>query len=197
MFMTGCAGDANPNPRGTFDLARRHGSELAEEVVRVLGGELEPVRGPLRTELRMLDLPLRNLSRSQIESMAIDAPSYRRFFTDGALERLDQGRPLLESYRAPFALWQFGNDLTLVAYSGETLVDYALNAERLLGPLKLWVSAYNNDVFGYLPPARVLAEGGYETRGIYADYGLFDPKVEQVVLDALVDMARKAGRRLP
>ncbi|MBS1830451.1 MAG: neutral/alkaline non-lysosomal ceramidase N-terminal domain-containing protein, partial [Acidobacteria bacterium] len=36
MFLTGCAGDANPYPRGTFDLARRHASELADEDTRVL-----------------------------------------------------------------------------------------------------------------------------------------------------------------
>ena len=194
MFVTGCAGDANPNPRGTFDLARRHGSELAEEVMRVLQGDLHPVRGPLQTQFERVALPLKKYSRAEIEAMAPTAPSYRRFFVEGALKKLDQGEKLLETYSAPFALWQFGEDLTLVAYSGETLVDYALNAERLLGPLNLWVSGYNNDVFGYLPPARVLAEGGYETRGLYVDYGLFEPEVEQTVLDAIQKMAKNVGR---
>ncbi|MBS1828652.1 MAG: hypothetical protein JST93_25325 [Acidobacteria bacterium] len=195
MFLTGCAGDANPYPRGTFDLARRHASELADEVTRVLDTKLAPVRGPLRAEFRDVDLPLERLSKSQIEQMAKDAPSYRQFFTDGALERLNKGGVLLTTYKAPFALWQFGQDLTLVAFSGETLVDYAIQAERLLGPLQLWVSGYNNDVFGYLPPARVLKEGGYETRGLYADYGLFTPEVERTVLKAIEEMARAAGRR--
>ncbi|MFN7933682.1 MAG: neutral/alkaline non-lysosomal ceramidase N-terminal domain-containing protein [Bryobacteraceae bacterium] len=195
MFLTGCAGDANPYPRGTFDLARRHASELADEVTRVLEAKLAPVRGPLRAEFRDVDLPLERLTKSQIEQMAKGAPSYRQFFTDGALDRLNKGGTLLTSYKAPFALWQFGQDLTLVAYSGETLVDYAIQAERLLGPLQLWVSGYNNDVFGYLPPARVLAEGGYETRGLYADYGLFTPDVERTVLKAIEEMARAAGRR--
>ncbi len=197
MFLTGCAGDANPNPRGTFDIARRHASELADEVVRVLDTKLLPVRGPLRTEFRDVELPLERLTKSQIEAMAKDAPSYRKFFTDGALDRLNKGGKLLETYKAPFALWQFGQDLTLVAYSGETLVDYALQAERILGPLRLWVSGYNNDVFGYLPPARVLEEGGYETRGLYADYGLFTPEVERTVLRAIEEMARAAGRQMP
>lgn len=197
MFMLGCAGDANPNPRGTFDLARRHGSELAEEVVRVLSGRLRTVRGSLRTEYREIDLPLERHTQAEIEAMAEDAPSYRRFFTDGALALLKQGKPLPKAYRAPFALWQFGQDLTLVAYSGETLVDYALAAERILGPLNLWVSGYNNDVYGYLPPARVLDEGGYETRGLYEDYGLFMPEVEQTVLRTIEEMARAAGRPIP
>ena len=194
MFMTGCAGDANPYPRGTLDLARRHGGELAEVVSRVLEGELAPVRGPLRTEFRNVELPLRRHTREQIEAMQAGARSYRRFFTDGALAKLDRGESLLRTYTAPFALWQFGHDLTLVAYSGETVVDYVRLAEEQLGPLKLWVSGYNNDVFGYLPTARILREGGYETRGLYVDYGLFRPNVQDVVMDAIADMARTAGR---
>lgn len=197
MFVSGCGGDANPYPRGTFDLARRHGSELAEEVTRLMETKLEPVRGPLRTEFRMVDLPLEAFTMPQIEALARNAPSYRRFFTDGALALLRAGKPLLQTYAAPLALWQFGEDLTLVAFSGETVVDYALAAERILGPLKLWVSGYNNDVFGYLPSARLLEEGGYETRGLYADYGLFRPEVERTVLRAIEEMARSAGRRMP
>ena len=70
--------------------------------------------------------------------------------------------------------------------------------EKALGPNQLWVAAYCNDVFGYLPSARVAAEGGYETRGLYAGApGFFDPKAEEVVVRAVRELARKAGRKLP
>ena len=197
MFLTGCAGDANPHPRGTLDLARRHGSELAAEVSRVLeSGDLAGINGPLRTAFQEVELPLEALARERIEAMHEGAPSYRRFFTQGALERLNQGRQLLRSYSAPFAVWQFGNDLTLVAFSGETVVDYVSLTERALGPLKLWISGYNNDVFGYLPTARILAEGGYETRGLYVDYGLFTPEVDGIVMRTVEGMAQDVGRLL-
>ncbi len=194
MFVTGCAGDANPYPRGTIDLARRHGSELAAAVEQVLGGELRPLRGPLRTEFRQVDLPLAEHTKERILEMHDGAPSYRRFFTQGALAKLERGRPLLRSYSAPFALWRFGSDLTLVAFSGETVVDYVRLTQEALGPLNLWVSGYSNDVFGYLPTSRILREGGYETRGLYVEYGLFRPGVEDAVMAAVRDMARKAGR---
>ena len=194
MFMTGCAGDANPYPRGTLDLARRHGSELAEAVRDVLGKPLAPVRGPLSTQLQMVELPLVPHTRQQIEELQAGAPSYRRFFTQGALAKLDRGEPLLEAYSAPFALWQFGSDLTLVAFSGETVVDYVRLTQEALGPLRLWISGYSNDVFGYLPTSRILREGGYETRGLYVEYGLFRPGVEDVVMGAIESMARVAGR---
>ena len=63
--------------------------------------------------------------------------------------------------------------------------------------MNLWISGYCNDVFGYLPSARVLAEGGYETRGLYVDVGLFAPEVEDVVMDTIKDLARRVGRPMP
>ena len=49
MFMTGCAGNANPYPHGTMELARQHGNELALEVDRLLKSDLDPISGPLKT----------------------------------------------------------------------------------------------------------------------------------------------------
>src|SRR5207249_9358445 len=43
MFMMGCGGDANPNPRGTMENAREHGAALGREVCRVLNLPLAPV----------------------------------------------------------------------------------------------------------------------------------------------------------
>ena len=72
-----------------------------------------------------------------------------------------------------------------------------LNSEGLDQPNQLWVAAYCNDVFGYLPSSRVLGEGGYETRGLYSGVpGFFDPKAEEVVVRAVRELARKAGRRV-
>jgi hypothetical protein len=194
MFVTGCAADSNPFPRGTLEIAKQHGKTLAAEVARVLGEELAPVDGPLRTELRRVDLPLQRLSRDEIAALGVDAPSYRRFFVDGALDRIGKGETLLTSYEAPFALWQFGEDLTLVALSGETVVDYVKLTEKALGPLNLWVAGYSNDIYGYLITTRLLEEGGYETRGLYTDIGLFAPGMEKPVIAAIREMAAAAGR---
>ena len=195
MFVAGCAGDAAPFPRGSLEFARMHGKNLAAEVGRVLKEEMQPVQGPLRTEFRQVDLPLRRFTPEQVKSMGENAPNWRRFFTDRALEIFKQGGELPRTYPAPFAVWQFGGSLTLVAFSGETVVDYATMAEQRLGPLNLWVAGYSNDLFGYLPSARLLSEGGYETRGLYMGVGLFDPSVETTVMNAVSDMARAAGRR--
>src|SRR5262249_14512183 len=43
MFITGCAGDANPYPRRTLALAQQHGRTLAAEVEKVLATKLKPL----------------------------------------------------------------------------------------------------------------------------------------------------------
>jgi neutral ceramidase len=199
LMMLGCAGDANPHPRGTMDMAREHGETLAKEVSRVLAEKLKPIRGPLKTTLEQVAIPLQDLPpRSELETMAKSGPGYKQGVAREILSLLDKGEKIPTAYSAPFALWQFGDDLTLVALSGEVVADYVPLLERALGPLDLWVAAYSNDVFGYLPSKRVIEEGGYETRGIYSGGpGFFSPKAQDVVVDSVRDLAQKVGRKLP
>src|SRR5262249_20612153 len=109
-----------------------------------------------------------------------------------------RGEKLPTRYAAPIGVWQFGTDLTLVGLSGEVVVDYVALLEKALGPNHLWPTAYCNDVFGYLPSARVLSEGGYETRGLYAGgIGLFDAKAQDVLVAKVRELAEKAGCSVP
>lgn len=111
------------------------------------------------------------------------------------LARLKAGESLPTSYRTRVTVWQFGNDLTLVALPGEVVVDYVRLLEDAIGPLKLWLSAYCNDTFGYFPSARVLREGGYETRGLYeGGIGYFAPEAQDVMVEKVRELARRAGR---
>jgi neutral ceramidase len=196
LMMLGCAGDANPHPRGTVEIARDHGTSLGREVSRVLGSKLQPVRGPLKTLMEKVDLPLQEMpARDEVEKLSKTGPGEKRGVYRGVLALLDKGEKAPSKYTAPIALWQFGEDLTMVGLSGEVVVDYVTLLEKALGPLNLWVAAYCNDVFGYLPSARVLEEGGYETRGVYyGGPGLFAPTAQDVVVKAVYDLAGKAGR---
>jgi neutral ceramidase len=198
MFVLGFAGDSNPYPRGTIELAREHGETLGREVVRVLDTNLSGVRGPLNLQFDHVELPLAaSPSRAGIEKMTQKGePSWRSWMGNRMLEALDKGQKLPTHYRAPVALWQFGDDLTLVALAGEVVVDYAHLIEKAIGPLQLWLSGYNNDVFGYFPSARVLEEGGYETRGvIHGGPGFFSPEAQDVLVGKIKELAGKAGRK--
>jgi len=103
---------------------------------------------------------------------------------------LKRGETLPTTCSVPLALWQFGSDLTIVGLSGEVVVDYARQLREHLTADRLWVAAYCNEVFGYLPSARILAEGGYETRGLVGEtIGLFSPEAEEVVIQEFKQLA--------
>lgn len=194
MFILGFAGDSDPYPHGTMELARKHGRELSDEVDRVLGTRLEPVRGPLRLSFARADLPMDVPSRAELEKQA-GASGPAAATAKRHLAALDKGDKLPDHYAGPVAVWQFADDLTLVALSGEVVVDYVALLEKALGPNRLWLSAYANDYFGYLPSARLLAEGGYETRGL--DGIRFSPKAQDVLTAKVRELAGKVGRTLP
>jgi hypothetical protein len=197
MFMIGCGGSANPYPRGTVEDARRNGQSLGAEVCRLAGEKLAPVRGPLCVALECADLPLEPVPpRDELEKL-VDGPRYLTYNYRRMLEAIDRGESLPTEYRAPIAVWQFDDDLTLVALPGEVVNDYVPLVETAIGHRKLWIAGYANDDFGYLPTKKVLAEGGYETRGLITDVGFFAPEVEDVVIAKVREMAEKVGRASP
>jgi len=195
MFLLGCGADANSHPRGTADLARQQGQRLAGEVSRVAAGPLQPVRGPLRLQFQATQLPLDDtFSRKQLQEIAAGPSTWHARNAKGLLEILDRGQALPKSYRAPFALWQFGNDLTLVALPGEAVCEYVARIERAIGPQGLWIAACTNESFGYLPTAKILREGGHESMCLTLDIGIFSPRVEDVVAATVAQLAQEASR---
>lgn len=197
MFMMGCGGDANPYPRGNLEIAQHHGEALGREVGRVLReGSFKTVTGPLRTVFAHEDVPLQKpLTDRELKELKLARGGWQGWVARTMEQFREEGKPLPTHYHAPFSVWQFGKDLTLVGLSGEVVVDYVYRLEKELGSLNLWISAYCHDVYGYLPSRRVLEEGGYETRGIYSGgIGFFAPEAEDAVAGAIVELAGQAGR---
>lgn len=88
--------------------------------------------------------------------------AYQRKWDERKLHAIQNGG-LRDHYDYPIQVVRFGDDLTFVALSGETCVDYSLRLKReFTGPGKLWVAGYCNDILAYIPSKRVLHEGGYE-----------------------------------
>jgi hypothetical protein len=178
------------------EIARDHGAQLGREVTRVLQTTLRPVNGPLRAAFDLARLPLQPApSQADLEQLAKSGPGAHRFTAGQMLAALAKGEKLPTHHGAPVSVWQFGNDLTLVGLSGEVVVDYVRLIEESIGPLKLWISAYCHDVFGYVPSARVLREGGYETRGLYiGGPGFFAPAAQDVLVAKVRELSARAGR---
>lgn len=197
LFIAGCGADANPHPRGTIDLARRHGEELAVEVEKVLGGTLGPVGGPLRTAYEEFSVNFGPLpSRGELQAHLQSKDEYRRKWAKEMLQILDRDDHLPTAYPYPITVWQFGRDVTLIALGGEVVVDYDLRLKRELGVGKLWVAAYCNDVFAYIPSLRVLREGGYEggdAMVYWAQPGPLASTVEETIISKVHALVQRLG----
>src|SRR6185503_16232742 len=145
----------------------------------------------LKTMTGDVSLPLASPpTRDALEKLAASKSGAMPWVAQQMLARLDRGEKLPTQYTCPLAVWQFGDDLTLVALSGEVVSDYVRLLEDALGPNRLWIAAYSNDVYGYLPSARVIREGGYETRGLYhGAIGYFAPAAQDVVVEKVRELA--------
>ncbi len=197
LFMILCAGDQNPNPRGTLALAEQHGKALAGEVSRVIRGKMTPVGGPVRTAFTITELQFAPHTREQYEHELASANPAAVRRAQKMLRSYNDGLPIR---RTPYPVQavRFDRDLTILALGGEVVVEYALRAKREFPREPLIVAGYSNDVMCYIPTRRMLSEGGYEVKDsmiYYGQPGPFAEDVEDRIFAAINRVARKAGLR--
>ena len=206
MFIAGCGGDQNPYPRRgprTLEYCMEHGRALANGVETALAPRPRPVAGPIRATLDTVTLEFAEPpSPEQLKEQAKSANKYERRHAETLLKELEQTGKIGTTYPYLVQVIQFGDDLTMIALAGEVVVDYSLRLKAELarsssdgqaGP-PVWVAAYCNDVFGYLPSLRVLQEGGYEAGDmmVYTPLpGPFAPSVEKLVVDKVHQLVAK------
>lgn len=210
LFMMGCGGDQNPYPRRSLDLAKQHGRALANAVeVALEVKQPRLIQGRLGIAMDDVELEFATPpSREELLKIKESGNKYENSHATRLLEQLEERGGIQTRYAFPLQVIQFGNDLTLVAICGETVVDYSLRLQKELksgygasgdSEPVIWVAGYSNHVFGYLPSLRVLKEGGYEgaTAMIYSAYpGPFTDSVENRVvtkIQELTALARKAA----
>ncbi|MEQ8786745.1 MAG: neutral/alkaline non-lysosomal ceramidase N-terminal domain-containing protein [Pirellulaceae bacterium] len=187
VISIGCGADANPNPRGELEMAKRHGRVIAEEVNRLLKGERTPLATSLSCRLKVVDLPLDTLPtkeqwRKQIEQGRPQQAAHAESF----LAQLESGRTISDKVPYTISTWTFGDDLAMVFLAGEVVVDYAIRMKSAFDDDRLWITAYANDVPCYIPSKRILREGGYEADFSMVYYGKptrFAPELEDIILD--------------
>jgi len=194
MFMAGCGGDQNPYPRRTLDYCMQHGRALANGVESALAPQARPVAGPIRAALDTVTLDFAEVpGREKLEQQAKSTDKYVRRHAEVLLEELEQNGAIRTTYPYLVQVVRFGDDLTMVALAGEVVVDYSLRLKSELPGAAVWVAGYSNDVFGYVPSARVLREGGYEAGDAmrYTDLpGPFAPSVEERIVAKVHELAQ-------
>jgi len=199
MFAILCGADQNPHPRGKMELAEQHGKTLADEVRRVLGGELRPVRGPVRTAYEVTELRFAPHERATFEKEATSPDKYRQARAKLMLAAYDAGRPV-RSMPYPVQAVRLGDDLSLVALAGEVTVEYALRLKREFPKENLVVLGYTNEVPCYIPSLAVLKGGGYEpvdSMIYYGKPGPFADSVEETVIAACRKVLKQTGAKAP
>lgn len=183
LFSAGCGGDINPLPRREIHYAEQYGHMLASAVEETLMQNLEGLAPELVTEGKTIDLEIGELPpEEELNALAKNPKNYRGRWAARMVE-LKAAGTLEKTYPYPLQAWRLG-DLLWITMGGEVVVDYSLKFKREHGK-KTWVTAYCNDVMGYIPSLRVLEEGGYEGHTSMAVYGLhgdrWKPNVENLV----------------
>ena len=133
-----------------------------------------------------------------MRSRTIFTGSARR---DYLLGKLDRKEPIALTYPCPIQVIRFGDALVMVAIGGEVVVDYSRLVKSTFRSVPfVWVAGYSNDVFGYLPSSRVLAEGGYEAGEamLYGPLpGPFADSVEERVMAGVRRVGTDVGFSFP
>ncbi|MCO8121259.1 neutral/alkaline non-lysosomal ceramidase N-terminal domain-containing protein [Stieleria sp. TO1_6] len=202
LCTIGCGADANPEPRGTVDAAKVHGLTLAAEVTRLVAGESVPIDAPIEARFDYAALSFELPTQEELQQRVADPKSrpQTKRHAQALLETLQRDHRLPATHPVPIQSWQFGDRLTMVFLAGEVVADYSLRLKKVLDDPALWVTAYANDVLGYIASEKMIAEGGYEydRSGIY--YGLAGPwasGTEDLLIRRVEELLRSRGRSKP
>ena len=188
FFILGCAGDQNPEPRGTVELATKHGSTLADQVVALVHSkELKPVKNELQSYFSTIPLKFKKVPAADYQK---DLQSSDKFIQRRAklmLEAYNKGWNT-ETYTYPIQGIRLGNEFRMIALGGEVVVDYSLRTKKEFPGKNIFVAGYSNEVMCYIPSERVLKEGGYEADSSMIYYGMpgpFEKGIEEKIMAAI------------
>jgi hypothetical protein len=196
LYWIGCGGDANPLPRGTVELCKKYGKELAGAVSDIITRtEMKPLQGDFSAKYSEIAIPFGSIpDRAQWTADAKSTNFALRTRAGRFLKMLDAGEKVPDQYpHYPVQVWRLG-DVTWIALGGEVVIDYNLRLTKELGADRpIWITGYANDVMAYIPSVRVLREGGYEADSSMIYYGMptkWGERVEELIVGKVKELAR-------
>ncbi|MDP6859405.1 MAG: hypothetical protein QF426_06250, partial [Verrucomicrobiales bacterium] len=162
-------------------------------VKNLLEKELIPLPGVTSVTGSTAKLPLIEPSPRKHWEAQKNAGNFHGELAKEMLRQLDSNGKISSKVDYPIQSWKFGDQLAMVFLAGEVVVDYSVRLNRELDWKRLWISAWSNDMPGYIPSKRVLKEGGYEAEFSQVYYGLpgpYLPEVEDTVVSAVTDLLK-------
>ena len=194
LFVQNCGGDANPLPRirgreeAAIHLTAMQGDCWREDGSASDRLSMMPLDGPLRVAMGQAELELQpGPTLPQVQSQVDRLTGMAKREHEHFLAQYQQLGQLPDRVDYPIQVWQFGQGLTPIGLTGETVVDYSLKFKQAYGWNTTWVCGYNNDLLSYVPSLRVLSEGGYEGTSGMHEYGHRAPYTESVE-DRITDL---------
>ena len=186
LFTNGGCGNVNPPAESPdFGVMEQFGRRLGRQAVYAATTAWAdyPDAG-LQSALETVDLPLAVPDRDAVEreyARAVAECAAATTFCQNARRAYDDWRAgtlaLLASGHVPrteaadLQVVRLG-PMSLVAIGAEVFSHMAVDLRRACGP-QTYVIGYANGDAGYLPPAAVYVEGGYEVEMAYKFYGHF------------------------
>ncbi len=162
LMTIGCGADVGPQPSGNLDIAQKHGRAVAEEVRRLLAKPARPLHAAPQVSVRQVKLPLAELPPREYWDKQARRGGFYGQLAVAMLARLNERGEIPTHVDYPLSVWTFDDDLVMVFLAGEVVVDYSVRLNRRLDWSRLWITAWDNGMPGYVPSRRVLQEGGYE-----------------------------------
>ena len=195
LIALGCAGDANPSPRGTLENVQQHGKEIADNVDKLLTAQLQPLNAPPVGKMKWIKLPFSKVPDVDELMAQTKDESVKGYNARLALERVERGETIPSMLDYPIQVWNFDNKMAMVNMAGEVVVDYSIRLKDEYGAEQLWVNAYSNDVPCYIASRRIIKEGGYEGETSMYWYNKpspFAPEVEDIIVNAAGELMPSA-----
>ena len=191
MVALGCAGDANPQPRGKLEDVTTHGQEIADNVDKLLTAQLQPITSVPVGSMKWIKLPFSKVPTVPELIELTKDKTVKGYYARLALDRVQRGETIPAELNYPVQVWNFDNKMAMVNLAGEVVVDYSTRLKEELGAEHLWINAYSNDVPCYIASRRVIKEGGYEPESsmyYYDKPSPFAAEVEDIIVKTVHEL---------
>jgi neutral ceramidase len=208
LFLQGCCGNINPEPRGTYQHAEQHGRTLGEAALQAID-QAAPVDLDASPRIEAAEtvtrLPLirpfaddneKSLARwaEQVEVERRSGHQGRIMHAEGLRDYFAYEREQIAkapgSLEKPFAIQRIAlGSVQIIGMPGEMFVQYGLDLKRQAdGPV--FALGFTNGVHGYVPTASDYPFGGYEVASAHRYYGtlMFTPECEPLIRQAAYEL---------
>jgi hypothetical protein len=181
-----------------LEKAKQFGKDLGMAVEWALSKPGNKIKGPVRANYKVIELPIKKLDRQYyVEATKKDEESWVRW-GNHFLKKLDNGELIKRTQNYRIQTLAFGrkskNQLVITALQGETFTEYGYKIAEKLKPAKSIVLGYSNDMASYVPTARGLREGGYESNAFHhycSVPGPYEESVEKKIIETAVRLAKR------